>query len=182
MKAALPLPLFALAAALAACAPATKAPPVATAGAAVPPPQPATQGQPYRINALVPTDWMDAPETPGAWRYARHETGSEATFVGRDNAALARLRCEPARRAVLIALPESVARSRFVEVRTETLTVTLRLSREHGSPALALPANLPLLDAMALSKGRFAVGAEGMAPLILPSHAEVSRVIEDCRG
>jgi hypothetical protein len=35
---------------------------------------------------------------------------------------------------------------------------------------------------MALSKGRFAVEVDGEAPLYLPSYAEVSRVIEDCRG
>jgi hypothetical protein len=179
MKAA--LPLIALAAALSACAPTAPAPPRVAVPAAAQPLRPATQGQPYRINAPVPTEWMDAPETPGSWLYAPHAVGSEATFAGRDNSALARLRCDTTGRVVLLMLPANVARPRFVEVRTETLTVTLTLSSELGSPTVAMPANLPLLDAMALSKGRFAVGADGMAPLILPSHAEVSRVIEDCR-
>mgnify|MGYP006891167444 CR=1 FL=1 len=43
-----------------------------------------------------------------------------------------------------------------------------------------LNATDPLLDAMALTKGRFAVEV-GAAKLYLPSWAEVSRVIEDCR-
>jgi len=59
--------------------------------------------------------------------------------------------------------------------------MTLPLSTPDGRPVISLPSNLSLLDAMALSKGKFAIGAEGMAPLTLPSWAEVSRVIEDCR-
>ena len=39
----------------------------------------------------------------------------------------------------------------------------------------------PLLDAMAITKGRFAVAAPGEPTLYLPAWAEVSRVIEDCR-
>ncbi|MGE5953581.1 MAG: hypothetical protein ACM308_08200 [Qipengyuania vulgaris] len=39
----------------------------------------------------------------------------------------------------------------------------------------------PLLDAMALTKGRFAVETPGLPTLYLPAWAEVTRVIEDCR-
>ncbi len=39
----------------------------------------------------------------------------------------------------------------------------------------------PLLDAMAITRGRFAVEVEGETPLYLPAWAEVTRVIEDCR-
>lgn len=69
-------------------------------------------------------------------------------------------------------------------IRTETQTRSLQaMQPEDTNPYLAAniaPAD-PLLDAMALSKGRFAVEIEGLAPLYLPSWAEVSRVIEDCR-
>jgi hypothetical protein len=40
----------------------------------------------------------------------------------------------------------------------------------------------PLLDAIALSKGRFAVEVEGETTLYLPTWAEVSRLVEDCRS
>jgi len=69
-------------------------------------------------------------------------------------------------------------------IRPETATRTLSAAPDGAAdPQLVaeLPARDPLLDAMALSKGRFAVAVEGAAPLILPSWAEVSRVIEDCR-
>ncbi|OYW83858.1 MAG: hypothetical protein B7Z20_11930, partial [Sphingobium sp. 32-64-5] len=38
------------------------------------------------------------------------------------------------------------------------------------------------LDKIAFSRGRFAIEAPGAPPLAVPGWAEVSRVIEDCRG
>ena len=39
-----------------------------------------------------------------------------------------------------------------------------------------------LLDAMALSRGRFAVSMPGSPALVLPVGAEVDHVVEDCRS
>ncbi len=66
---------------------------------------------------------------------------------------------------------------------TETTFRVFIATKVEGYPMVAaiLDPRDPLLDAMALSKGRFAVEVEGEAPLYLPSYAEVSRVIEDCR-
>ena len=47
--------------------------------------------------------------------------------------------------------------------------------------SIRLPARTRLLDAMALSRGRFMVQTSGLRTLYLPAWAEVSRVIEDCR-
>ncbi len=47
--------------------------------------------------------------------------------------------------------------------------------------AVAIPARDPILDAMALTKGRFAIEAQGTQTLYIPAWAEVTRVIEDCR-
>jgi hypothetical protein len=44
-----------------------------------------------------------------------------------------------------------------------------------------LSAHDPFLDAIAFSKGRFAVEVQGLDPLYLPAWPEVTRVIEDCR-
>ena len=44
-----------------------------------------------------------------------------------------------------------------------------------------VPARDPLLDAMAFSKGRFAVEVAGLPTLYVPSYPEVTRVVEDCR-
>ncbi len=61
-----------------------------------------------------------------------------------------------------------------------TTSTTRRLAAADGGIALA--ATDPLLDAMAFSRGRFTVEVPGTTALVLPSHAEVGRVIEDCRG
>lgn len=39
----------------------------------------------------------------------------------------------------------------------------------------------PLLDAIAFSKGRFAVEATGVPALYIPPYPEITRAIEDCR-
>jgi hypothetical protein len=124
---------------------------------------------------------MDTPATPGDWRYGRAGARSEASFWGAGGAPLLRLRCEPQAGGVVISLPETGAARAGVTVRTETLTRTLPAVAAGRETIAALPPGDPLLDAMALSKGRFAVEADGLPPLYLPSWAEVSRVIEDCR-
>lgn len=71
-----------------------------------------------------------------------------------------------------------------MQILTETTRRTLNATVSgSGSPMLAvqLQARDPLLDAMALTKGRFAIETPGQPTLYLPSWAEVSRVIEDCR-
>jgi hypothetical protein len=40
----------------------------------------------------------------------------------------------------------------------------------------------PILDAIAFSRGRFAVNAAGVPSLVLPPWADVARVVEDCRA
>jgi hypothetical protein len=50
-----------------------------------------------------------------------------------------------------------------------------------GWLVVVLTARDPLLDAMAFSRGRFALEAAGLETLYLPAWPELSRVIEDCR-
>ena len=38
------------------------------------------------------------------------------------------------------------------------------------------------LDALAFSRGKFLVSVKGGADLVIPSWAEVARVVEDCRA
>ena len=170
--------VLAISLALPACvsAPAVPAPAPAPAPAVRPAPVPAPA-----VSGFLTDDWMDAAVTPGEWRYEAVLGGSAATFLGQDNNALARLRCERGSKTVFLSLPSNAARSPAAEVRTETQAAALPLSVRDGPSEAAMPGDLPLLDAMALSKGKFAIGAQGMPPLYLPSWAEVSRVIEDCR-
>ncbi|MEO1222155.1 MAG: hypothetical protein AAFY42_12525, partial [Pseudomonadota bacterium] len=66
------------------------------------------------------------------------------------------------------------------ETGRETLSATQRLS-EVGVVAADLSPSNSLLDAIALSRGRFAIALSGQSTLYPPTWAEVTRVIEDCR-
>ena len=107
-------------------------------------------------------DWRDAPLTPGDWSYA----GGEARYAGFS------LRCDPARRQVVLSRAGASG--------------PLRLRTTNGdhvlAPGAALPADDPRLDDMAFSRGRFTVEARGLATLVLPAWPEPARVVEDCRG
>lgn len=69
-------------------------------------------------------------------------------------------------------------------IQTSTSSRTDSATTEPGPPpmiALTLQARDSLLDAMAFSRGRFAVETAGLPTLYVPSWPEISRVIEDCR-
>ncbi|MEO0056829.1 MAG: hypothetical protein RIT17_265 [Pseudomonadota bacterium] len=176
MKAALTLTLSALL--LSACVPSSTAPASAPAPVARPAPKPAP---PPVAQAPASDSWMDVPSTPGDWRYAARGTGTEASFWSAAGAPMLRLRCMADTRNVVLSLPESGARNPLVTIRTETTTRTFEAQPAGRETLVALTPGDPLLDAMALSKGRFAVESDGLPTLLLPSWAEVSRVIEDCR-
>lgn len=116
--------------------------------------------------------WEDAPLTPGGWRYVRTRSGSSASY-GAPGRALFELRCT-APRAI------QIVRSGAPGALTIRTSSTARTLTGTGG-AFALPADDPLLDAMAFSRGRFAVETQGAAPLVIPSWPELGRVIEDCR-
>jgi hypothetical protein len=52
-----------------------------------------------------------------------------------------------------------------------------------GQPGIVatVSADDPLLDALAFSRGRFAVETAGAPTLIVPAWPELARVVEDCR-
>jgi hypothetical protein len=131
---------------------------------------------------------MDAGLTPGAWNYQDfgRGMGKRALFSFADGTEYFGLGCvtHPNGPEILFTRTGRPAKPAVtMTIRTETMERALAAQRAGAQmTAVAVPATDPLLDAMALSKGRFAVEVEGEAPLYVPSHAEVSRVIEDCRG
>ena len=84
-----------------------------------------------------------------------------------------RMACDRATRTVVIT---GIAAGP-VTIRTTTTTRAMT-----AGATLSLSANDPLLDAIAFSRGRFVIEQPGAPPLVLPPHAEIGRVIEDCRG
>ena len=194
---------LALTAALAACIPETDVPlppppppptPAATR-ASTPPPQPAP---PPSVPEPVYDNYLDAPQTPGDWEYAREPGETRAAFgpgytetafgTGYTDTAFI-LRCGDGQIALgrVTARNQAVPRAmtpRAMTVRTETLTRTIEARPVAERPevlAAFLDPSDPLLDAMAITKGRFAIALEGERTLYLPAWVEVSRVIEDCR-
>lgn len=164
--------------AITACVPRpAPAPPIQNRPAPVPTPAPPPQ-------APVVANWMDAPATSGDWRYTGAYAGGVAQFGDAGTEPRFTMRCDPNGRSVVLSRAGRASGTARMTIRTETQTRTLAANATtDGLPAVEsrLAANDRLLDAMALSKGRFAVEVPGTPTLYLPSWAEVTRVIEDCR-
>ena len=165
-----PVPLIAISPLLllAACVGPSQPPPAPepAPSAPVPAPLPAPPPAP---------NWADRIPTPGNWTYAREAGGS----VARHGSQFA-IRCVSGGRQ--IALERSgVASASAMMIRTTSATRALPARVQGGNIVSMLPARDPLLDAIGFSRGRFAVEVAGMPGLILPTWAEVQRVVEDCR-
>lgn len=142
-----------------------------------------------------PTNYLDAPQTLGNWRYARSGRITQAVFSAGATTHLAFtclghtqqiriMREAPEREARGEAQREQYQGQRRMQITTETGEKTLAAHPMPSQPhvvAADIAVSDPFLDAMAITKGRFAVETEGMDTLYLPAWAEVSRVIEDCR-
>jgi hypothetical protein len=162
---------------IAACVPSTPAPaPAAPAPVSRPAPVSAAPPQVAQVPDL--DTWMEAAVTPGTWRYSAVNGGSTAEFLSPANDRIAAIYCSYGREVFLAVYR---ADEGPITIRSETAARTQIANLSGAFARTILSPNDPLLDAMALSKGRFAVEAQGLPPLILPSWAEVSRVIEDCR-
>ena len=146
-------------------------------------PVPAPTATPRPLPPPLPSraiDWRDAPVTPGNWRWSIEGNRSVARFGG-DTLVLS---CNRDAAAVTLIRPGAAEGEVPMTILTSTGNRTLSAQGVAGPPpviALTLPARDSLLDAMAFSKGRFAVETVGLPTLYVPSWAEVSRVIEDCR-
>jgi hypothetical protein len=125
-------------------------------------------------------DWRDAPATPGEWSWSLESGRSTARFSGglafvcnNGTVSLYRQGVSPAGSDVPMTISTQTV-SRPVPGRPSTLD---------GAAAVAATfrASDALLDAIAFSRGRFAVDTAGMPTLYVPSWPEISRVIEDCR-
>jgi hypothetical protein len=166
-----------LLAALASCAPR----PVRS-----PPPPPPRRAPPAALPAAPPQqDWRDVALTPGGWTW-RGGAGSIAQFGVPGQAALFALRCDPARRTLVLSRGGTVAApAATMRITTSFGAFALPVANGGGSPpAIVAQANArdPRMDQIAFSRGRFLVDLPGQPRLVLPAWPETARVIEDCRG
>ena len=133
--------------------------------------------------APIASDLTYAMPIAGDWTYAATAGGSEATFSDSAGRAQLTLRCTRATRRVAIMKTAGAASPSlwvWTSSQSKILPATYDASTARVSAELA--AWDPLLDAMAFSRGRFAISVEGAPPLVLPTQPEVARVVEDCRG
>lgn len=135
--------------------------------------------------ARAPVNWQDAPQSPGDWRYVRQGQMSQALFGEAQQGARLAISCDLSTRRVSLARAGNTSGRVTMTVRTEFQDQALNAGgQDMGTPMIAaqLAAADPLLDAMAFSKGRFAVEVPGTAPLYPPAWPEIIRVVEDCRS
>ena len=150
-----------------------------------PPPPPVRQPAPRPAPPPAPlprstVDWRQAPLTPGDWAWSAEGGQSVARFAGGQLV----LRCDGAARRVTMLRAGTASAPVAMSVSTSAMTRALTGSPIAGPPpalAVEFAAGNRLLDAMAFSRGRFAVETAGLATLYVPSWTEVTRVIEDCR-
>ncbi|RPF70746.1 hypothetical protein [Aurantiacibacter spongiae] len=156
-----------------------------------PAPTPApTVARPEAAPVRIPTpsfdNWMDYPATPGDWSYVA-EPGQTMAVFGTDRSpegiALI-MACDLATRRVSIGRKGNAAGQVDMTVRTETRDQVLTAGPvQSRAPLLVaqLAASDPLLDAIAFSKGRFALEVTGTDTIYVPAYPEITRVVEDCR-
>ena len=142
-------------------------------------PAPAPMPTPMPTVAAAPQNWLDAPQTPGDWTYRMAGGGvSEASFMTSGGAQVFTLLCSPRKQISIIRKGDGAPPMRIL---TETADRSLPVNSSAGQVSVTLAGSDPLLDAMAISRGRFALEVAGLPTLYLPAWPELSRVIEDCR-
>ena len=131
----------------------------------------------------IQTDWIDRPQTEGSWVEAA-DTAPFATYTAPDGRVLFRMFCQADTGNVGMIRFGCAETNAVWTIRTETPDRSIRseTSTGHtGRSIVGLSSSDPILDAMALTRGRFAVEIPRLPSLYLPAWAEVTRVIEDCR-
>jgi hypothetical protein len=188
MKAAVLLLVLAMLLVAPACSGSRTAPAARPPVAATTPPKPRAPTPAPPVAAPLPvtaaSGWTDLSVSNGGWQYESDGTISRALFGDNPFRPAMVIACNRGQGWVGIAVRGTPPGPRRMEILTETAqrAMTAANQPEVDGVAATLAPGDPLLDAMALSKGRFAVAVEGASMLIVPSYAEVSRVIEDCRG
>lgn len=165
------------------CVPSAPQPTPAPTAQPVPAPAPAPAPAPPAPPPAV-GNWIDAPQTPGDWSYRPAHGGGMALFGTTQTGSSLTIRCNRAAGVVEIGRAGRANGSVSMRIRTETAERTLAANAAgNNTPAIVaqVPAADSLLDAMAFSRGRFAVDVPGTAPIYVPAWPEVTRVVEDCR-
>jgi hypothetical protein len=169
------LPLLALAA----CVPSKPEPVPQPKPQPVPPPV-VVAPQPVRPAG----DWIDWPLQPGTWAYRADARGSLALFGPAGANATLTMRCDKARGRIYLSVNGTGHSGTFL-VRTSSTMKAFEPVQASNEPPYVAAEIMPrdaILDAIAYSRGRFAIEVGGLRPLAVPNWNEISRVVEDCRS
>lgn len=149
---------------------------------ASPAPAPAPPAAPQAPAERYSGEWSVAALAPGDWTYISR-VGSSSALFGDGGAAQVRITCMGGTITLARAgsIPTDIPvflniRNSFAERRLPILRNTDRML------SVALPARDPLWDQITYSRGRFLIEGTNQMPIIVPTRAEITRVIEDCRG
>tara|TARA_R110000782_G_scaffold78293_5_gene156112 strand:- start:104645 stop:105208 length:564 start_codon:yes stop_codon:yes gene_type:complete len=163
----------------------------APAPAPRPAPKPAPPAPPPPAPEPVAKDWRDWPVAAGDWSYRAASNGSIASFGQPGQPPLLSFRCDRTTRRISVARatplpPDRINGQMIVRTSFGAAQWPVAAAAQGGADsayAVALRAgNDATFDQIAFSRGRFVIEAPGALPLAVPNWAEVSRVIEDCRG
>jgi hypothetical protein len=134
------------------------------------------------VSAQAAGDWRTGPLTAGSWAYRTAVDGSEAVFTDARVTPRITVKCSRAARVVTLTLASPVPGSAITLATTDTQRVLPASFNAQSSQIIAqIAGNDAVLDALAFSRGRFALSVAGSAALVVPASPEVARSIEDCR-
>lgn len=134
------------------------------------------------LSVEQPAEWQYRAVAPGAWTYRAEPGGSLASFGSSPQGVT--LRCDRATRRIALGLAGAGGAGAIV-VRTSYGALTWPASASAGAaPQIVATraASDAAWDQIAYSRGKIAIEVAGRPSLILPAWAELSRVVEDCRG
>ena len=138
------------------------------------------------LQAQVPAaavDYSYWPVSPGAWNYSTVTGGSEATFVDTSNTVRVVMACGKLTRLVTISrISAAPAATLSFWTSSATRDLSARFDVNAKRVIAQVGASDALLDAIAFSRGRFAISMPGSPALVVPAGTEVAHVVEDCRG
>ena len=134
------------------------------------------------LSAQATVDWRTGPLAAGSWDYRGLADGSEAVFTDARVTPRVVVKCSRATRVVTLALASAVPGTAITLATTETQRILPASFNAQTSQITAqIAGNDAILDAVAFSRGRFALSIVGGATLVVPAWPEVARSIEDCR-
>ncbi len=138
---------------------------------------------PLQAQTPATADYSYWPVSPGSWTYRAVPGGSEASFADGTGSPRLIIACGKLTRLVTLSrISAAPASSLSIWTSSATRNLPSRFDQASGRVIAQVGAADPLLDAIALSRGRIVVSMPGSPAFVLPTGAEVDHVVEDCRG